>query len=311
MTQPHQPPDARIDAIATRQHGVVTRRQLLEAGLTSRMIFGRAARGRLLALHRGVYRVGPVVSAYAAEMAAALACAPGAVVSEWSAAGLWEFPAPPALLGRTGPQPICVTVVRRDCGRRPGIRLRRVAALDPSEVTRRHGIPVTTAARTLLDIAADLARHGLVRELEQTVGHAQRERLVAPAELDAVLARHPKRRGATLLRQVTGSDVAVTRSHAEDTLLALIRGARLPLPRVNDHVAGWMVDFHWPTHRLVLEVDGFRFHAQRDRFESDRVRELDLAAVGTALIRVTWRQVTAEPGAVVARIAMALGRIGG
>jgi very-short-patch-repair endonuclease len=304
-------PDARIDEVAAGQHGVVARKQLLDAGLTARMIAGRAIRQRLVRLHRGVYRVGPVVSPCAAEMAAVLACGEGAALSGWSAAGLWRFPARPAALPQADTGCVFVTVAGRDCGRRPGIRLRRVGVLHASEVTRRHGIPVTTPARTLLDIAADLARHALVRELEHAVGHAQRERLVTAAELDAVLGRHPKRKGAALLRQVIGGDTPVTRSQAEERLLALVRSARLPAPRANVHVAGRLVDFHWPAQRLVVEVDGFRFHTQRDRFENDRARDRDLAVLGITVMRITWRQLTKEAHAVLAQIALALGRGGG
>jgi very-short-patch-repair endonuclease/predicted transcriptional regulator of viral defense system len=307
-------PEACIDEIAARQHGVVTRKQLLAAGLTARMIFRRVERQRLLPAHRGVYRVGPVVSPYAREMAAALACGRGAVVSGWSASAVWQLPPPPAALARvTREMAACVFVTTegRDCGRRPGIRLRRVGVLHPSEATHRHGVPVTTAARTLLDIAADLTRLGLTRDLEQAVGHAQRERLTTAAELESLLERHPTRTGAPLLRRALSAEAAVTRSQAEEQVLTLIRSARLPSPRVHVMVAGHMVDFYWPAQRLVVEVDGFRYHAQRDRFEHDRARDLDLGANGFTVIRLTWRQVTTESGAVIGQIALALGRAGG
>lgn len=307
-------PEARIDAIAARQHGVVTRRQLLEAGLTARMVFQRAARQRLVRVHRGVYRVGPVVSPHAREMAAVLACGTGAVVSEWSAAHLWQLPAAPAAVATSerrtvsGAGDVFITAAGRDCGRREGIRLRRVRALDPSEVTRRLGIPVTTPARTLLDIAADLARYGLDRELEQAFGHASRERLTTRAELMSLLDRHPKRRGARLLRTVMSGGGGLTRSRAEAQLLTLLRSAGLPEPRVNAIVAGFEVDFFWGAQRLVVEVDGFQYHAQRDRFENDRARGLAITATGISVIRLTWRQITQYPNAVIGQIALALGR---
>jgi very-short-patch-repair endonuclease len=305
-------PDARIDEIAARQHGVVTRQQLLEAGLTARMIFRRVAQQRLVRVHVGVYRVGPVMSPHGWAMAAVLACGAGAVLSGWSAARLWQLPSPPAALARLGePGVVYVTVAGRDCGRRPGIRLRRVSVLHASEVTRHNGIPVTTAARTLLDVAADLAQHQLVRELERSVGQALRERLTTTAELESLLTRHPARRGAALLRQVVSGASAATRSQAEERMLSLIRNARLPIPRVNQPVAGYIADFHWPAQRLVVEVDGFRYHTQRDRFESDRARDLDLASLGITVIRVTWRQLTEEASAVIGQVALALGRAGG
>jgi very-short-patch-repair endonuclease len=114
-----------------------------------------------------------------------------------------------------------------------------------------------------------------------------------------------------LLRQAVGGASAATRSQAEERLLTLVRSARLPTQRVNDPVAGYVADFHWPAQRLVVEVDGFRYHTQRDRFESDRARDLDLAAIGTTVIRVTWRQLAEEASAVIGQIALALGRAGG
>jgi very-short-patch-repair endonuclease len=99
---------------------------------------------------------------------------------------------------------------------------------------------------------------------------------------------------------------AFTRSEAERRLLALIRAAGLPPPRTNVHVGPYEVDFLWPAHRLVVEVDGFAFHSSRAAFERDRRRDADLQARGLRVTRVTWRQLEREPHAVVARLAAAL-----
>lgn len=103
-----------------------------------------------------------------------------------------------------------------------------------------------------------------------------------------------------------GGRPEMTRSEAERRFLALIRAARLPTPRTNVRVGRHEVDFVWPAERLIVEVDGFRYHGSRHAFERDRARDTDLAALGYTVVRVTWRQITEESHALIARIARAL-----
>ena len=118
--------------------------------------------------------------------------------------------------------------------------------------------------------------------------------------------RAPSRRGAGALRELLDGRPTLTRSEAERRLLALIRRARLPAPQTNVRVAGHEVDCHWHAERLVVEVDGYAYHAGRDAFERDRRRDTDLLAAGRRVIRVTWRRIVDEPEAVIAAIAQAL-----
>jgi very-short-patch-repair endonuclease len=283
--------------LASRQHGVITRRQLVSLGLSEDQTDNRLKTGRFQALHRGVYLLGAVAPPHAPVMAAVLACGRGAVGSHRTAAVLW------LLLPARQSQVPEVTVAGRNPQRRRGIRIHRVAMLDPSEVGTCKGIPVTSPARTLLDIAAEVH----IGELERALAEAQRRGLVTGRELSSVLARNRGRRGAPALRRVhEGSRALMTRSESERRLLALIRKAGLPQPEANIRVDRFEVDFFWREQRLVVEVDGFAFHSSRAAFERDRRRDGALQAVGIRVIRVTWRQIVNEPEATVALLARAL-----
>jgi very-short-patch-repair endonuclease/predicted transcriptional regulator of viral defense system len=297
--------EAVMNNLAKRQHGVITRAQLLDAGLTSRMVSLRIEQQRLQRIHRGVYVMGPVMAPFAREMAAVLACGSGAVLSHRSSAALRELIRP-----TSASAPVDVTVLGRTAAHRPGIRARSTLRFDPGETIHWSGIPMTTPARTLVDLAADLGRTGMSRELEQAVSQALRRALTTAAELLSLIARHPRRHGIRLLRALVedGTAPVLTRSEAEELLLALVRRARLPTPTVNVPIGGHEVDFGWTAERLVVEVDGHAYHSARSRFESDRRRDADLAAAGFRVIRVTWHQLTRESQVVLARIAMALGR---
>ncbi len=133
--------------------------------------------------------------------------------------------------------------------------------------------------------------------------------MVTQREILAAIDRAPGRTGVGMLRQILArtSGPAFTRSTAERRLLKLIREAQLPHPLTNSRTKGYELDFLWPEQRLVVEVDGRRFHGHRAAFERDRRRDATLVAAGYRVIRVTWRQITEEPLAVVATLAQALG----
>jgi len=286
-----------IARLAQRQRGLVTRSQLLHLGLTHDAIDDRLKSARLHAVHRGVYLLGharPVPGA--PELGAVLACGRGAVISHRSAAGLWRVLSKPDGLPE-------VTVPGRDCRRR-GICVHLVSAIDRRDVRKLGGIPITSPARTILDLAP-LVR---LRELEQAVAEAQARRLVRRSELLSLIARVGPRSGVKALRSLLDAEAApaLTRSEAEERLLALIRAAELPVPEANTRIGGHEIDFVWRDQRLVVEVDGFAFHSSRAAFERDRRRDAALAALGYRVIRVTWRQIVDRAATVVARIAGAL-----
>jgi very-short-patch-repair endonuclease len=287
-----------IARLAARQRGVITRAQLLEAGLTRNAIDNWLKSARLHSLYRGVYLLGHAHSIEGArELGAVLACGPGAVLSHRSAAALWR------LLPDAGDD-VDITVVGHNCGLKPGIRLHRVAALDRSDVRRLGGIPVTSPARTILDLSAVVAP----RELERAFAEVHARRLAHRNQLLPLLARCSGRRGARALRTLIDDDAApaLTRSEAEERLLALIRAAELPAPEANVRIGRHEVDFLWRDHGLVVEVDGFRFHSSRSAFERDRLRDAELGGMGYRVMRITWRQIVDGPEALIARITKAL-----
>jgi very-short-patch-repair endonuclease len=233
-------------------------------------------------------------------MAAVLACGDGAAISHRSAAPLWSF-------ARTFvTDEVEVTVEGRHAPRRPGPRLYSTRSFSPGEIRWVEGVPVTSPARTLLDIARFLT----VRELETVVADAERRSLVARAQLVREVGRHRGRRGIATLRAVLETDPAFTRSGAERKLLALLRDASLPSPLTNARIGGHEVDFLWPRERVIVEVDGYQWHSDRAAFERDRLRDAELQALGYRVIRVTWRMIQREPRAVIARIAATLRRAG-
>jgi very-short-patch-repair endonuclease len=290
--------DRALAGLADRQWGNATRGQALAMGMGPGAFDGRVQRGYLHRQHRGVYRVGHCAPLdFDREMAAVLACGTRALISHASAAYLWALgPRPPGHVHVTGPD-------RRG---REGITLHRcLIAVD--DATRCRGVPVTSVARTL----TDMAPAATALELERAVADALRRRLVIRAALDAEVARGRPGSAAIRLVMELEKGPALTRSEAERRLLELIRAAELPAPEHNVRVCGTEVDMFWPEQGVVVEVDGFAFHSARDAFERDRIRDARLVAVGIRVLRITWRRLTARPHAVVADLAQSLaGRSG-
>jgi very-short-patch-repair endonuclease len=289
--------EAAIMAIAAEQHGVVTRVQLLRACVPPDLVDRRLRQGWLQRLHRGVYLVGPAVAPRAATMAAVLACGPSALASHRTAAILWQ-------IGYGAAEPPKVEVIDRTGSHRPpGLTIYRIRTVASDEATRVDGIPATTPTRTLLDIAAILP----APQLERAAADALAKRLTTPAQIRTLVQRHPARAGTCALRSlVEGDRLDRTRSEAEAKFLRLVRASQLPMPEVNVFVDGIEVDFLWRKQGVVVEIDGFSSHAGRTAFERDRRRDATLAGAGLRVLRVSWRQLVAEPLAVVARLARAL-----
>ncbi len=219
------------------------------------------------------------------------------MLSHRSAAIVWQLLPTPRRAAA-----LDVTVPARNPGTRPGIRVHRVAALDGHDVRSRHALPITSPARALLDLAASAA------ELEQALGEAYARRLVRRTDLASVLARYPHHRGRTSLQTLLAAELppARLRSQAERRFLDLVRRGRLPAPEANARVGRHEVDFLWRSERVIVEVDGFQFHSSRAAFERDRLRDAELQAQGYRVMRVTWRQMTGEPEAVLVRLARLL-----
>jgi very-short-patch-repair endonuclease len=288
--------DGRIAVLAEAQHGVVSRAQLLIAGLGAGGIEFRLRVGRLHRLHRGVYAVGHRrVSREGRWVAAVLACGDGAALSHTTAAALWD-------LRRTSAARVHVTVpTNAGLRQREGIAVHRARALLPGEVTRHEesGICVTSPARTLLDVAGMLRAGALERAVEQSLVL----RLFDLAALDAVLDAHPTRAGAATLTAIVAriaDEPSLTRSEAEALFLDLCHTYRIDRPVVNSRVEGLEVDFAWPTRRVVVEIDGHAYHGTRAAFERDRARDARLTVAGYRVLRFTYRRLVREPDSLAA-----------
>lgn len=289
----------RIHALAARQHGVVTRSQLVELGMSSSAIGRGLDAGRLRPLHRGVYLLGPLEVARSREMAAILAVGPDAALSHTSGAHLL------GLLRIEPPRPIHVTVPGGGRCEKSGIVLHRTRILAEDERTVVDGIPVTAAGRTIVDIAGMLGR----REVELALATAEREGLIGTEELAALTERYVGRPGMAMLRVLLGDRAGPSfiRSEAERRCLYLLRQAGLPRPHTNVPVGPYELDLFWPEEGVAVEIDGHEHHSSRARFEGDRQKDNWLRARGIQVIRVTWRQITRRPTATAALVAQTLG----
>jgi len=299
MRHQERPRDQLIASLADRQQGVVAHRQLIALGLSASAIHRRVKAGRLHIIHRGVYAVGRrKLTVRGRWMAAVLACGPDAVLSHRDAAALHE-------LRRSGSRKAMhVTAPGRTRHTRPGIIVHNVRHLHPGDRTIIDGIPVTSVHRTLLDYA-EIARP---QELRWAFEAYDRLDLLDMRKIEAMIARCPGRRGVKALRALTAvyRGPAETRSRNERRLLELVRAAGLPEPSVNVVVVGIVVDFYWPRHRLVVEVDSYLYHhTPADRAE-DRRKQRVLRAAGCEVLRVTDSDLIDAQAAAVADVEAAL-----
>jgi very-short-patch-repair endonuclease len=282
--------------IGSDRHGVASRTELLEAGVSAGEIERRVRSGALLPEFRGVYRVGHrAPSREARYLAAVKACGPGAVLRGRAAAHLHGL-----IKGRPPPPEVITRTERRI----EGILTQRSRTLDPRDVTETHTIPVTTVPRTLVDLAATLTVDALARACHEAgVLHG-----TTPAHVEAVLNRRPHSPGATKLRRILHGDVHVTISTLERRFLARLKAAALPLPHTNRPAGGRRVDARWPAQRLTVEVDGYRYHRSRHAWEQDRRREREARARGDEFRRYSYGDVFEEPRLMLAELRGLLGR---
>lgn len=275
--------------LARTSHGVVTREQLIDAGLTVAEIKSRLRSGVLLQEHRGVYRVGHrAPSVEARYLAAVLACGSGAVLSGCAAGHL---------LGIVAAAPALPEVTAPTERRVHGVTTRRTRGSERDAMLWR-GVPVTTPARTLVDLAAELAAGDLARAVHEAgIRHA-----TAPEDVEAVLGRRPSSPGAAVLRRVLWGDEHVTLSALERRFLGLLRQAGLPLPVTNRPAGGRFVDCRWVERRLTVELDGYRYHSSRHAWERDRRREREAYARGDDFRRYTYGDVFDQPAAMLAEL---------
>lgn len=283
---------------------MVSRQELLAVGLTVDQIQHRIETGRLHRIHAGVYAVGhPLVSPLGRCMAAALAAGEGGVLSHRAAIWLWDLP-------QSLPETLDVTCPGRRRSR-PGLRCHE-SRLPADERTVHEGVPVTTPARSILDVARLTEPHRLERMLEQ----AEDDGLPSEASLATLLRRYPRKPGNPRLRRIAGirDEPRLTRSDWEALTLTFCdrRGFERPLTSVlfpcGDRT--YELDAFWPRHALALEFDSWEFHGGRQAFREDRIRDRALHAAGVRTVRVTAFDFGPGAEALAADLAAILGRAG-
>jgi very-short-patch-repair endonuclease/predicted transcriptional regulator of viral defense system len=284
-----------IQELAARQHRVISLPQLKALGLTASAVRNRVAAGKLQRLHSGVYAVGLApISIAGTYMAAVLACGPKAALSHRSAADHLG-------LRPCNRRAVDVTAPGRTGKERKGIDVHRATSLDERDVKTVRGIPTTTVARTLLDLATTIDKTALERAVEQ----AEKLRIFDLAAVADVTTRAANRRSATALNEVIVTytpEPTFIRSELEKRFLALCRTAGVPMPRTNNVTGAEEIDFTWPDRRLMIEADSLRHHGTRAAFERDRRRDQQLTAAGWRVVRFTWRQIDEAPAEVAATL---------
>lgn len=285
--------------LVEEQRGVLSRRQLMALGFSADAIRHRLAAGRLHFVYRGVYAVGrPQVSRHGRWVAALLACGPGAVLSHQSVAELLG-------IRRARPGPIHVSVPAHVLRRVPGVEVHRRAAL---RVATHEGIPATSPADTLIDLAVGLPRAAL----ETAINEADKHDLIDPETLREVLADTAPRPGVRALRDLLDrATFRLTDSELERYFLRVVRRVGLPVPETGAELGGFSVDFFCPGLGLVVETDGLRYHRTPDAQAKDRRRDQTHTAAGLTPVRFTHAQIRFEADHVEAILATIARRLRG
>ena len=287
-----------ILSIGRRQNGVISRPQLLGLGLSRHAIEHSVESGRLFPTWPGVYAIGtPDLSRRGIWMAAVLSCGGGAALSHADAAALWQ-------LGKSRARQIEVSVPLTMHPRGRGIRVHRRTGF---EVTRRHNIPITTPACTIVDLAPRLSRDGL----EEMIGQADLLGLISPVALRIVAGRYRNRPGAPrVIATLDRRAFRLTRSKLERLFIPIAVRAGYPVPLTRQWVNGYEVDFYWPDRGLVVETDGLTYHRTAAQQAEDLVRDQTHFASDLTPLRFSHEQVAYEPEYVERTLVAARRRLG-
>ena len=288
-----------LGELAEAQHGVVSFQQLRQLGFSKGHISRAFEADRLHRIHRGVYAVGhPRLSRHGRCHAAVLACGDGAVLSHHSAAWLW------GLLPRCPAKPTVTTPSRGH--QRRGIQVHRAAALSDRDRVVRAGIPVTSAARTLLDLGASAT----ARDLTSAIDRARRLGRLDLASIDALLTRHSRTVAGQRLKQalILYRKPVFDRARSELLFLEALEQEGHQLPVLNCWVEKWEIDAYWEAERFAVEVDGWEAHGSRQAFEDDRLRLEEMKLAGIDCIRISARRIETHPKQVAKRIGTFLAR---
>lgn len=290
--------DVELSDLATRQHGVVSTRQLEALGFSDAVITAELRLGHLRRLHRRVYAVGHEALTWEGWCVAAVAANAPSVASHWSAGWVWGL-----MRSRPSGKFHVTATTRRHRRKEFHVHFAELTDEDTSSV---QGVPVTSVARTSLDLAA-LDPGGTAGRLRRLEDGEHRLNL---REFEPLLARSKGHKGWSALAEAVDlyrPDPTVTRSGLERRFRALLRRAGLPRPSTNFVVAGYELDCYWPEHLLAVELDTYGTHGSRLSFEEDRKRARVLGTLGITLERVTDRQLDSEADEVLRAVAARLG----
>lgn len=295
-------PDARVLRLAAEEWGVLSFEELRRSGLSPSMIRTRVRRGQLHPMHRGVFAVGhPDVTFEGLMLAAVKACGEGAVLSHYSAAALWE-------MVEWDERHLEVTIKDTTPLVHRGIRVHRTQFLEATDIRRHRGIPVTSPARTALDICSQLSDHAARRAVRQALSY----QWLNVRQLLEILEPQGRRRGATRLRRIIAAGAEPTRTELEDVVLDVILAAGIGRPDVNVPrlFSGRRVipDFRWPDRRLIVEADSRTWHDNQLAREDDAERQALLEANGERVVRVTWEQAVSRRAQTIRRLQTAVGK---
>jgi very-short-patch-repair endonuclease len=283
--------NAAIRTLAELQYGVVARPQLLAIGIPPRALDRYRAQDLLIPIYPGVYALGHrVLHPRGHFMAAVLACGAGALLSHKSAGSLWGLLA-------TAQAKVDVTIPGTSRDPYPGIRRHRTRHLDPEDIAVVDGIPITSLARTIVDLASVLRPQRCLEVIEE----ADRLEILDFAGLQRAIDRRPNVKGVAhvghIIREYT--EAPDIKSQLERDFLALITKAGLPKPQLNTKVAGLTVDVYWPRWRLVVELDSRAYHLNPRQFENDRLRDAKVQRLDLRVLRVTRRRLRTDPAAII------------
>jgi very-short-patch-repair endonuclease len=227
------------------------------------------------------------------EQGALLAYRNRATLAGRTCASLWElFPYPASA-------PVCIVIPPELSARRPRINARH-GRLDPCDIRRRQGLPLTSPPRTILDLAATLNLY----DLEQLVAEAHYRHLAREHELRDQLGRNRGKRGAAKLKRILAipGGPQRTRSQAEVELLKLMRRAGVTGFEMNARACGYEVDVLWRDLAFAIEIDGYDAHSGRSAFERDHLKLATLTSRGVTVMPVTGRQIRRDPSGVLTRL---------
>lgn len=301
-------PDARIAATAAKQLGLIKREQALGLGASPRVIDRRCAKRLWIRIHRGVYRIAGTPRTYHQSLLAACMAASGedrpAFASHHSAGVLWLFP-------DFVPGPIEITIPRGASFRASGVEVHLSRNCESQQWTRIGPIPVTTPARTLIDIAAISSKD----RLESALDFALRKELVWLSGMQRLLEDPVPLAGTAALRKFVAERQPgiILWSDLETKFFRFCARNRLPKPVSQFQVtlpggSPAFIDFAYPELMIAIETDGYESHSGKIKWMSDMARANDLIAIGWTVLRFSWDDVVRRPREVARQIRAVLGR---